>query len=222
MLTQELKEKKQRFLQEIQEDVIQATRAEAFRTSMVKDYVVRALLLLQDDKYDRYWEAWNALLSAYRCLFILPDKSCLRNEHMETISIRWDELAKGIHKLAAEFEEAVCILDRGLFAFRLSGSFFYLHDVAQCLWKLRGVFQPHLSGALRAAYWFRCLIEEGREPAEALSIALRVRNELYEAFGDTYVYRFRDDISMLLNPDAIAKLRQILMGMLNNPHDHTK
>jgi hypothetical protein len=65
------------------------------------------------------------------------------------------------------------------------------------------------------------LIEAGREVEEAIHIALRVRNELYDAFGDVFYYH-QKNISELLPPDALATLRQILLDIYNERLSHRR
>ncbi len=192
MLTAELKEKKQRFLKQVQDEFDRTSKEYVEQFPMQKDfvdYVAQALLLLQEGEYEK---AFWPLLSAY-------------------------------NRLVPDFY-ALSLIDLGLFAFRLEPSFLYLHDVAPLLWESRKDFQPHLSGALRAAYYFLCLTESGRETEEAFSIALDARNELYETFGDTLRYQSKQYhiIGNLLSPKAVAKLKQILLDTLKDRQGHAR
>jgi len=187
MLSKALEEKKQRFLQEVQEELGRLTPHQNPCSPIVKAHVAETLLLLREGKYEK---AQWPLFSAHN--YISPDHATLS------------------------------MLDLGLFAFRLVGSYLYLHDVVPYLWDKRKDFYPHLSGALRATYWFLCLIEAGHKPEEALERALEVRNELYEMFGYTHKYGFRETLNMLLNPEALANLRQILMHIYNERQAHGK
>ena len=78
--------------------------------------------------------------------------------------------------------------------------------------------QPYLSGVLRALYYFFCSIEAEHELAGAFSSALRVCNESYETFGADRIYSFPRyfAISELLEPKAVAKLKQILLDTLKD------
>jgi len=180
MLSNALEEKKQRFLQDVQDELGRLTPQPSPQASMVKAHVAETLLLLREGEYEK---AQWPLFSAYNLIF--PDHATLS------------------------------ILDLGIFAFRLVGSYPYLHDVVPYLWEKRKDFYPHLSGALRATYWFLSSIEAGHKPEEALERALKVRNELYEMFGDTRIYRSRGTLSMLLPPEALTTLRQILLHIYN-------
>jgi hypothetical protein len=187
MPNNELEEKKQRFLQEVQDELGRLTPHQNPHSPIVKAHVAETLLLLREGKYEK---AQWPLFSAYA--YISPDHATLS------------------------------MLDLGIFAFRLVGSYLYLHDVVPYLWEKRKDFYPHLSGALRATYWFLCSIEAGHKPEEALERALKVRNELYEMFGDTRIYRFSQTLNMLLTPEALANLRQILMHIYNERQAHRK
>ena len=187
MLSSALEEKKQRFLQDVQDELGRLTPGPGPLSPMVKAHIAETLLLLREGKYEK---AQWPLFSAYNC-----------------ISLDHDTLS---------------ILDLGIFAFRLVGSYLYLHDVVPYLWEKRKDFYPHLSGALRATYWFICSIEAGHKPKEALERALEVRSELYEMFGATRIYGFRNNLSMLLNPDALANLREILLHIYSERQAHRK
>ena len=186
MLTEELKEKRQKVLEEVQQELdrlAQGHQEPLLQEPLlqVKEHVSEALVALQNGKYD---DAWWHLLSGYNRLAFRKD--------------------------------ALSILDLGIFAYRLYGSFFQLHDVVSCLWEKRKEFYPHLSAALSATYRFRCLIEFGHNTEEALTRALKVRNELYEMFGDDRIYPARTEISRLLSPNALTELKQILLAIASD------
>jgi len=195
MLSSALEEKKQRFLQDVQDELERLTPQQGSLSSMVKAHVAEALLLLREGKDE---EAKSSLFSAHDCIY------------------------ESIYNFISLDHATLSILDLGIFAFRLVGSYLYLHDVVAYLWEKRKDFYPHLAGVLSATYCFICWIEAGRKPEEALEIALSLRNELYEMFGDTRIYRFRERLSMLLSPEALANLRQILLHIYNERQDHKK
>jgi len=234
MLTEELKEKKQKMLRLVRDEVDHIIKNHRLSLLYMERLVEEALVLLQSEKYDdkvffdkvypiiknypvflpevgnfvvealvllqseKHQEAWSALWTAYQCLLPAIEVNYLYRFAPEPI----------LEKVKNE----LIILDLGLFAYRLEGSFLQLHDVVPYLWDKRKNFYPHLASALRATYWFLCLIEAGREVEEAIHIALRVRNELHDAFGDVFYYH-QKNISELLAPDALATLRQILLDI---------
>jgi len=203
MLTEELKEKKQKLLRLIQDEVDHIIKNYPVFLPDVGKFVAETLVLLQSEKHQKDWfvlwqEAWSLLWDAYQCL--LP-------------AIKVNYLYRfASESLLEKVKNELIILDLGIFAYRLEFSFLQLHDVVPYLWDKRKNFYPHLASALRATYWFLCLIEAGREVEEAIHIALRVRNELYDAFGDVFYYH-QKNISELLSPDALATLRQILLDI---------
>ncbi len=75
------------------------------------------------------------------------------------------------------------ILDLGIFAFRLVGSYPYLHDEAPYLWEKREDFYPHLSGALKATYWFLCLIKAGTSQKKHLSVLWKCKMSCTKCLG---------------------------------------
>jgi hypothetical protein len=202
MLTEELKEKKQRWLQEVQAEFVRLNRERRLLFPMVKANVAEALLLLMADDQQG---AWWSLSDAHRWLLPAQDRKYFYS--------LWQ---------LEQSQYALSILDLGIFAYRLTGSFFQLHDIVQHLWESRKVFQPHLSGVLRATYTFRCLLEAGHNLQSALVRALQSRNELYEMFGCEYIFRFRENIGMLLSREAMAKLKIILENICTQTHDHTR
>jgi hypothetical protein len=204
MLTQELKEKKKKLLHLIQDDVAQIGLKQDLLLPEVKNLIARSLFLLECDKRQ---DAWLDLWSAYQRLIPAPNVNSLA--YFSRIEYR--------DKLGTE----LAMLDLGIFAYRLEGSFFQLHDVVHYLWEARKNFHPHLSDALKAIYWFICLIEAGHKIEEALSKALSVRNELSDAFSDIYIYHGQS-IDKLLNPDALASLRQILLCIYSQRQAHGK
>ena len=151
--------------------------------------------MLQSEKHQ---EAWSALWTAYQCLLPAIEVNYLYRFAPEPI----------LEKVKNE----LIILDLGLFAYRLEASFLQLHEVVPYLWDKRKDFLPHLSGALRATYWFICSIEAGHKIEEAIAAALGVRNELRDAFGDVFYYHEKN-ISKLLSADALAMLKQILLDI---------
>jgi hypothetical protein len=178
MLTEELKEKRQKVLEEVQQELDRLAQGHQEPLLQVKEHVSEALAALQNGKYD---DAWWHLLSGYNRLAFRKD--------------------------------ALSILDLGIFAYRLYGSFVQLHDVVSYLWEKRKEFYPHLADALKATYWFRCLIEAGHKPEDAQSRALGVQHELYEMFGYGNSTPFTRDISNVLPPVALAMLKQILLDI---------
>jgi hypothetical protein len=195
MLTEELKEKRQKQLRLVQDEVDHIIKNYPMFLPDVGNFVAKALVLLQSEKHQ---EAWSALWTAYQCLLPALDVNGLYRFAPEPI----------LEKVKNE----LIVLNLGIFAYRLEGSFLQLHEVVPYLWDKRKNLYPHLASALRATYWFLCLIEEGRELEEALHIAMRVRNELHDAFGDVF-YCHEKNISRLLSPDALATLRQILLDI---------
>ena len=178
----------------------------------VGKFVAETLVLLQSEKHQKDWyalwqEAWSLLWDAYQCLLPATKVNYLYRFASESL------LEKAKNELI--------ILDLGIFAYRLEFSFLQLHDVVPYLWDKRKNFYPHLASALRATYWFLCLIEAGREVEEAIHIALRVRNELRDAFGDVFYYHEKN-ISKLLSADALAKLKQILLDIYNERLSHRR
>jgi hypothetical protein len=199
-------EERRRFLQKLQKAPVLNVRLPRSLFLMVRSRVAEALLLLQEGKHEA---AFWPLLSAYNCLGPTYRSMLLKVFDPEHFAFR-----------VSQRKHALKILDLGLFAFRLEPSFAYLHDVAPHLWEMRGDFQPHLAGVLRAIYYFRCYIEAGRKPEEALAGALKVRNEFYETFGDTFIYpSYRQRINELLSPEALDKLSQLLLSFPNWPPD---
>ena len=195
MLTEELKEKKQKQLRLVQDEVDHIIKNYPIFLPDVGNFVAKALVLLQSEKHQ---EAWSALWTAYQCLLPAGDVNGLYRFAPKPI----------LEKVKNE----LIVLNLGIFAYRLEGSFLQLHEVVPYLWDNRKKLYPHLASALRATYWFLCLIKEGRELEEALHIALGVRNELEDAFGDVF-YCHRKNISELLSPDALAMLKQILLDI---------
>jgi len=199
-------EERRRFLQKIQEAPVRAVSPPCSLFLMVRSRVAEALLLLQEGKYEA---AFWPLLSAYNCLGFTYRSMLLKVFDLGHFDFR-----------VSRRKHALKILDLGLFAFRLEPSFAYLHDIVPYLWEMRGGFQPHLAGALRAVYYFRCAIEAGRKPEEALAEALEVRNEFYETFGDTFIYpSYRQRINQLLSPESLDKLSQLLLSFPSWPPD---
>jgi hypothetical protein len=178
MLSEELKEKRQKFFEEFQQELDRLVREHPDQPPLLKEYVADALLALQSGKYQ---DAWWRLLSGYNRLGFCKD--------------------------------ALSILDLGIFAYRLDGSFLQLHDVVPYLWEKRKDLYPHLANALKATYHFRCLIEAGHKPEDALSRALEVQHELYDMFGYGASNPFMRGISVVMPPDTLAKLRQILLDI---------
>lgn len=198
MLTEELKEKKQRILLVVQDEFIRAVQENRLFFPLVRCYIAEAFLALRDGEPQ---EAWWRIRTAYENLWPSPSTFSFYSFYR-----------------ADKMQYALSILDIGLFAFRLEGSFFYLHDVFPHLWERRKVFRPHLSEVLRATYYFLCSIEAGHSLEDALGIALRVRSELYEAFGSNMYGGRMGDISMLLPPESLAELRQLLLGLARGKH----
>jgi hypothetical protein len=198
-----VKERKQRWLYKVMDEIARVGFVQnRLHVPAVEIFVAGALSSLESE---RHQAAWDALWSAYYCLLPHPD---VRHSGRFMHRRRRDML-----------KNELIILDLGLFVYRLEGSFLQLHDVVPYLWEKRKDFYPALSGALRASYWFRCLIEAGHKPEEAIERALKVRNELADAFGDEYIY-YKQEVGELLSADALAKLRQILLGMANGGDDH--
>jgi hypothetical protein len=203
MLTEELKEKKQKLLRLIQDEVDHIIKNYPVFLPDVGKFVAETLVLLQSEKHQKAWfalwqKAWSLLWDAYQCL--LP-------------AIKVNYLYRfASESLLEKVKNELIILDLGIFAYRLEGSFLQLHEVVPYLWDKRKNFYPHLSSALRAPYWFLCLIEAGWELEEAIADALSICNELHDAFGDVFYYH-QKNISELLPPDALATLRQILLDI---------
>ena len=200
--TEEHKEKKQKLLYLVQDEIAHIGINHPLLLPHVGIFVSEAFVWLQSGKQH---EAWSALWTAYKCLLPTPEVNrlyCFADKNK-------------IEKLKNE----LIILDLGIFAYRLDGSFLQLHEVVPYLWEKRKDFYPHLSGTLRATYWFICSIEAGRNLEEALSNALSVRNELHDAFGDRYIYHEKN-IGELLTPDALAELKQILLTIASELHSH--
>jgi len=197
MLTRELKEKMQRFLQAFQDEFVRLHREHRLLFPLLKAHVAETLLVLRDGDTNT---AWWLLQDAYR--------------HFGSFLLR-----SSLHKVSRidASKYAFTFLDIGIFAYRLEGSFLQLHDIVPFLWEKRKVFYPHLSGALKATYWFRCSIEASHKPEEALSQALRVRNELYEMFRYGSSNPFIQDISSVLNPEALEALKEILLHIVSKP-----
>jgi hypothetical protein len=212
MLTEELKEKKQKQLRLIQDEVDHIIKNYPVFLPDVGKFVAETLVLLQSEKHQKDWyalwqEAWSLLWDAYQCLLPATKVNYLYRFASESL------LEKAKNELI--------ILDLGIFAYRLEFSFLQLHDVVPYLWDKRKNFYPHLASALRATYWFLCLIEAGREVEEAIADALSICNELHDAFGDVFYYH-QKNISKLLSPDALATLRQILLDIYNERLSHRR
>jgi hypothetical protein len=194
MLSEELKGKKQAFLQEVQDEFVRLVREQRLLFPLAKARVAETLLLLRSGDYQG---AWWSLQSAYGYF-----GSFVR--HLRFYS-------PDLFSMEQNFQYGLSILDLGIFAYRLEGSFLQLYDVVLYLWEKRRAFYPHLASALRATYWFRCLIEAGHKLEEALSRAIEIRHELYEMFGYGSENPFMRAISIVLTPDALAELKQILL-----------
>ena len=212
MLTEELKEKKQKQLRLIQDEVDHIIKNYPVFLPDVGKFVAETLVLLQSEEHQKAWfalwqKAWSLLWDAYQCL--LP-------------AIKVNYLYRfASESLLEKAKNELIILDLGIFAYRLEFSFLQLHDVVPYLWNKRKNFYPHLASALRATYWFLCLIEAGWELEEAIADALSICNELRDAFGDVFYYHEKN-ISKLLSADALAKLKQILLDIYNERLSHRR
>ena len=205
MLTQELEEKKQKFFEQVQAEFVRLVRERRLLFPLAKARTAEALLLLRSGKYQ---DAWWSLQSAYR--------------YFGSFVLRLGSYSSDLSSMEKNFQYGLALLDLGIFVYRLEGSFLQLHDVVSYLWENRKDLYPHLADALKATYWFRCLIEEGHKPEDALSRALGVQHERYEMFGYGSSSPFMRGIDIVMPPNALVKLKQILLDIYNEHLSHRR
>jgi hypothetical protein len=194
MLSKELKEKKRRFFSEVHAEVDRFGQEHCLLFPELREHISRAFSVLQ--KEGDYLEAKWHLRDAYKSLVYSYMHRYIPGSPTEE-----------------QFRYALNLLDLGIFGFQTEVLFLSLQEVVPYLWEAREDFLPNLSDALHVAYLFRCWIEAGINADEAFTRSLSVCNALYQLFGDNCIYRFRETISMLLTPETMAKLRQILLNV---------